>query len=140
MRDSTEAYPSLMMTSLHLRIYAPSGVLRVTQIIFLPSWCAERGPVAETDVGTVGKGLGGWSLFILSFRRVNDALGASGMTASTGCFSDDSGSLGFSSATRSACGSSTATTTFGPVVEVTLMRFGRDSESSRLRLVMAESG
>ena len=65
-----------MMTSLHLRIYAPSGVLRVTQIIFLPSWCAERGPVAETDVGTVGKGLGGWSLFILSFRRVNDALGA----------------------------------------------------------------
>ena len=37
---------------------------------------------------------------------------------------------------HSACGSSTATTTFGAVVEVTLMRFGRDSESSRLRLVM----
>jgi hypothetical protein len=45
-------------------MYMANGVLRVKQIQFLPSVCADRGPVAETDVGTVGKGRGGTSLFI----------------------------------------------------------------------------
>jgi hypothetical protein len=31
---------------------------------FFPSRCAERGPVAETEVGTVGNGRGGSSLLI----------------------------------------------------------------------------
>ena len=45
-------------------MYAPSFVFRVIQIMFLPSLCADRGPVAETDVGTVGYGRGGISLLI----------------------------------------------------------------------------
>lgn len=35
--------------------------------MFFPSLWAERGPVADTDIGTVGNGLGGASLFIRSF-------------------------------------------------------------------------
>jgi hypothetical protein len=38
--------------------------LRVIHIKFLPSLWLERGPVAETEVGTVGNGLGGTSLLI----------------------------------------------------------------------------
>jgi hypothetical protein len=70
------------MTSLHLRIYAPRGVLRVIQMRFLPSWCAERGPVAETEVGTVGNGRGGWSFLIRRLEFVGGALPGS---AVTGC-------------------------------------------------------
>lgn len=52
------------MIPLHRRMYAPSFVLRVTQMRFLPSVCAERGPVAETDGGTMGNGRGGASFFL----------------------------------------------------------------------------
>jgi hypothetical protein len=45
-------------------MYAPRGVRRVMHKRFFPSVCAERGPVAETDAGTVEKGLGGVSLFL----------------------------------------------------------------------------
>jgi hypothetical protein len=34
---------------------------------FFPSVCADRGPVADTEVGTVGNGRGGTSLFLLRF-------------------------------------------------------------------------
>ena len=53
-----------MMTSLQRRRYMPNLVLRVTQMRFFPSACADRGPVAEDDVGTVGNGRGGTSLRI----------------------------------------------------------------------------
>lgn len=41
---------------------------------FFPSLCADRGPVAETEVGTVGNGRGGTSLFILCIRFVGNEL------------------------------------------------------------------
>ena len=53
-----------MITFLHRLKYVARGVLRVIQMRFLPSLCADRGPVAETAAGTVGNGRAGVSLLM----------------------------------------------------------------------------
>ena len=60
-------YPSFTKTSLHRLRYAPSSVLRVTQILLLPSFLLDLGPVAFEEVGTVGYGRFGVNLMILGF-------------------------------------------------------------------------
>lgn len=59
------------------------SVLRAMQMRFLPSLCAERGLVAETDFGTVGNGRVGASL-TMRFR-FDSALGGSAAPGGGGC-------------------------------------------------------
>lgn len=53
--------------ALQRRKYAPNGVFLVTHILFLPSLCADRGPVADTERGTTGKGRAGANFRISAF-------------------------------------------------------------------------
>jgi hypothetical protein len=53
-----------MITFLHRLKYVARGVLRVIHMRFLPSLCADGGPVAETETGTVGNGRAGVSLLM----------------------------------------------------------------------------
>ena len=48
-------------------MYAPRPVLREMQTKFFPSLCADGGPVADAEVGTIGHGLFGVSFLILCF-------------------------------------------------------------------------
>lgn len=57
------------------------GVLLVMQMWFFPSEWAERGPVAETEVGTVGNGRGGVSFLI--FGRLAAGLAGGGFGSGT---------------------------------------------------------
>ncbi len=110
-----------MMRSLHRRIYAAKVVLRDMQMRFLPSLCAERGPVADTDLGTVGKGRGGASL--------------------TMCFRFG-GTLTVSDPLLGSASSSLAATGLAAVDSLTRFRFrpGKSDSFLRLEAMVAEAG